>query len=68
MQDEEKAVRIQEFGRGARALLELLERGEALTGVQENTVIDTIHALQLAYNDWFRRQPHKEQSFPADQQ
>jgi len=61
----DKGSRIDEFQRVAQSILELFQSGEQLTGEQENTLIDTIHALQMEYNDWMMtRQPLKEQSFP----
>ena len=62
----EKESRIEAFHRAAKSILELFQAGEVLTGRQENTLIDTIHDLQMGYNEWLMRQPIKEQSFPPD--
>ena len=57
--------RIDEFQRAARPIFELFQCGEQLTAEQENTLIGTIHDLQMEYNDWMlTRQPLKEQCFP----
>ncbi len=37
-----------------------------LNGPAGNTLIDTIHDLQMGYNEWLMRQPLKEQTFPPD--
>ena len=58
---------IGEFERVSKSVLELLQRGVLLTGNQENTVVDTIHDLQMSYGEWLRRTPQKEQSFPPDE-
>jgi hypothetical protein len=61
----DKGTRIDEFQRAAQSILELFQSGEELTGEQENTLIGTIHGLQVEYNDWMlTRQPVKEQTFP----
>ena len=61
----DKESRIDEFQRAAQSILELFQAGELLTGEQENTLVGTIHDLQVEYNDWMlTRQPLKEQSFP----
>ncbi|MEP6888136.1 MAG: hypothetical protein ABI945_07405 [Nitrospirales bacterium] len=62
----EKEVRIEAFHRAAKSILGLFQAGEILTGRQENTLIDTIHDLQMGYNEWLMRQPLKEQTFPPD--
>jgi hypothetical protein len=64
----EKESRIEAFHRAAKSIVELFEAGELLTGQQENTLIDTIHDLQMGYTKWLTRQPLKEQSFPPDGQ
>ena len=60
-----KESRIDEFQRAAQSIVELFQAGEQLTGEQEKTLVDTIHDLQVEYDDWMlTRQPLKEQSFP----
>ena len=46
-----KESRIDEFQRAAQSILELFQAGELLTGEQENTLVGTIHDLQVEYND-----------------
>ena len=60
----EKEGRIEAFHRAAKSIFGLFQAGEVLSGRQENTLIDTIHDLQLGYTKWLTRQPLKEQSFP----
>ena len=61
----DKESRIDEFQRAAQSIVELFQAGEPLTGEQEKTLVDTIHDLQVEYDDWMlTRQPLKEQSFP----
>ncbi len=62
----EKEKTIEEFHRAAKSVSELFQAGEVLTGRQENTLIDTIHDLQIGYTEWLTRQPLKEQIFPPD--
>jgi restriction endonuclease Mrr len=58
---------IVEFERMSQLVLEMLHRGVLLTGIQENTLVDTIHDLQMGYGEWLRHTTQKEQSFPPDQ-
>lgn len=62
----EKEERIEEFHRAATSILKLFQAGEVLTVHQENTLIDTIHNLQIGCTEWLRRQPLKEQTFSPD--
>ena len=62
----EKEKTIEECHRAAKSVSELFQAGEVLTGRQENTLIDTIHDLQIGYTEWLTRQPLKEQIFPPD--
>ena len=47
----DKESRIDGFQRAARSILELFQAGEPLTGEQEKTLVDTIHDLQVEYDD-----------------
>lgn len=58
---------IGEFERVSKSVLEMLQREVFLTGVQENTLVDTIHDLEMGYGHWMRRTAQKEQSFPPDE-
>jgi hypothetical protein len=44
----------------------MLQEGVFLNGYQENTLVDTIHDLQIGYGEWLRHTTQKEQSFPPD--
>jgi len=57
---------IGEFERVSKSVLEMLQSGVLLTGVQENTLVDTIHDLQMGYGEWMRHTTQKQQSFPPD--
>ena len=62
----DKNSQIAEFQQAANSLLRLFLNGERLTGSQENAIVDTINVLQVGYNEWLKRQPNKDQSFPTD--
>lgn len=57
---------IGEFERVSKSVIEMLQRGVLLTGAQENTLVDTIHDLQMGYGEWLKQTPQKEQSYPPD--
>jgi hypothetical protein len=57
---------ISEFERVSKSVLEMFQRGVLLTGAQENTLVDTIHDLQMGYGEWLKRTSQKEQSYPPD--
>ena len=65
MTDPESIIR--EFERVSKSVIEMLQSGVLLTGVQENTLVDTIHDLQMGYGEWMRHTTQKEQSFPPDE-
>ena len=64
MLDPESTIR--EFERLSKSVLEMLQEGVFLNGNQENTLVDTIHDLQIGYGEWSRHTTQKEQSFPPD--
>jgi|GEM_PF-1891330 hypothetical protein len=64
MLDPESTIR--EFERLSKSVLEMLQEGVFLNGYQENTLVDTIHDLQIGYGEWLRHTTQKEQSFPPD--
>ena len=57
---------IVEFERASKSVLEMFQGGVLLTGNQENTLVDTIHDLQMGYGEWMRHTTQKQQSFPPD--
>jgi hypothetical protein len=57
---------IVEFERASKSVLEMFQGGVLLTGNQENTIVDTIHDLQMGYGEWMRHTTQKQQSFPPD--
>ena len=57
---------IREFERVSKSILEMLQHGALLTGEQENTLVDTIHDLQMGYGEWLKQTPQKEQSYPPE--
>jgi hypothetical protein len=59
---------IGEFGKVSKSVLEMLQRGVLLSGAQENTLVDTIHDLQMGYGEWLKQTSQKEQSYPPTAQ
>jgi hypothetical protein len=57
---------IGEFERVSKSVLEMLQHGVLLTGAQENTLVDTIHDLQMGYGEWLKQTSQKEQSYPPN--
>lgn len=61
--DERKGRRDRGVPQGGEVHLRIVSGGRSLIGPAGNTLIDTIHDLQMGYTKWLTRQSLKEQSF-----